>query len=230
MLVRDAGARIEVYMARRSARRAIMPDAYVFPGGALDERDASERVVARLDGVPNGIDAPFAVAALRELLEEAGVLLAATSDGCEPAPAQVAAARAALASGTDFAEILERGGWQLRGSELAYYSRWITPPGEVARRFDARFFAARAPDGQAAAADAVEVHDGVWIAPADALQRFERGEWTIVFPTLRHLERLTAFASVAEFVAHARTRRPVPVMPDMTPEGAISLPAALQAW
>jgi recombination protein RecT len=230
MLLRDEGGAVEVYMARRSARSAFMPDAYVFPGGALDARDDSAQALALLDSVPAGVEGAFAVAAIRELLEEAGVLLARRSDGAAPNAADVAALRQRLAAGDDFAELLERDAWRIAASALTYYSRWITPPGEMARRFDARFFTARAPANQAAAADAVELHDGLWIAPREAIARFERGEWTVAYPTLRHLERLAAFSTVDELVAHARTRTPVAVMPDLARDGAISLPREAADW
>jgi recombination protein RecT len=230
MLVRDEGGRIEAYMARRSARSAFMPDAYVFPGGALDACDDSPRALALLDSVPAGVEGAFAVAAIRELLEEAGVLLARRVDGLAPAASDVVVLRERLAAGEDFADLLERGAWRMEASALTYYSRWITPPGEMARRFDARFFTARAPANQAAAADAIELHDGLWIAPRDAIARFERGEWTVAYPTLRHLERLAAFASVDELVTNARTRTPVAVMPTLAGDGAISLPRELADW
>lgn len=230
MLVRDEGGGIEVYVARRSARSAFMPDAYVFPGGALDACDDSPQALALLDAVPAGVEGAFAVAAIRELLEEAGVLLGHRAGGAAPLASDVAALRERLAAGDDFAELLEHGAWRIEGSALTYYSRWITPPGEMARRFDARFFIARAPADQAAAADAYELHDGLWIAPREAIARFERGEWTVAYPTLRHIERLAAFASVDELVANARTRNPVAVMPTLAADGDISLPRELADW
>jgi len=231
MVVRDAwSAGIEVYMARRSARSPFMPDAYVFPGGALDENDADELVVSRLDRIPKGVEPAFAVAAVRELFEEAGMLLAFRDDGSALRRDELASARRSLRNGIDFAAMLEQNGWRLRGSALTYYSRWITPPGEVARRFDARFFIARAPGDQSAAADAIEMHDGVWISPAQALARGGRGEWMLVFPTSRHLERLAEFTSVTELEGHAEAREPFAVMPNLTAEGVISLPPDLANW
>jgi 8-oxo-dGTP pyrophosphatase MutT (NUDIX family) len=230
MLVRDLAPRgIEVFVVRRSARSAFMPDAYVFPGGALDAGDAAPQAVARLDSVPAGVPAEFAVAAIRELFEEAGVLLAHRPDGAPPAHGDVAAARVALAR-DGFDATIERLQLTLSGSALSYYSRWITPPVETTRRFDTRFFVARAPEGQRASADAVETHDGLWISPADALARGDRGEIVLVFPTRKHLERLAGFGSVAELVEHTHERTPRPIMPDVDADGTISLPPELQAW
>ncbi len=112
----------------------------------------------------------------------------------------------------------------------SYYSHWITPPVETTRRFDTRFFVAPAPYGQRASADAVETHDGLWIVPAEALARGDRGEIVLVFPTRKHLERLAEFASVAELIEHARARTPRAVMPDVDADGTITLPAELQGW
>ena len=230
MLVRDLMPRgIEVYVVRRSARSAFMPDAYVFPGGALDAADAEPQAVARLDSVPAGVPAEFAVAAIRELFEEAGVLLARRTDGAQFAHDDVVEARASLER-EGFDATIERLQLSLSGSALSYYSRWITPPVETTRRFDTRFFVARAPEGQLASADAVETHDGLWIAPATALGRGDRDEIVLVFPTRKHLERLAEFDTVAELVEHSRARTPGPIMPDVDADGTISLPPELQGW
>ncbi len=230
MLVRDAPSLgIEVYVVRRSARSAFMPEAYVFPGGALDAGDALPQAVARLDRVPAGVAPEFAVAAIRELFEEAGILLARHAGGGALEPHEVAQARTQLAV-AGFDATIERLRLRLCGSALSYYSHWITPPAETTRRFDAHFFIARAPDGQIATADAVETHDGLWIVPREALARGERGEIVLVFPTLKHLERLAAFTSVDALEAHARERRPQPVMPDVDPDGTIRLPERLAEW
>jgi 8-oxo-dGTP pyrophosphatase MutT (NUDIX family) len=230
MLVRDARPRgVEVFVVRRSARSAFMPDAYVFPGGALDAADASPEAVARLDAIPAGVSAAFAVAAIRELFEEAGVLLARRKDGANVAPDAVAAVRTRLEA-VGFGGVVDAIDATLRGSALTYYSHWITPPVETTRRFDTRFFVARAPADQVAAADTVETHDGLWTTPGAALACAERGEIVLVFPTRKHLERLSVFASVDELEAHARARRPQAVMPDVAADGTITLPAGLQSW
>jgi recombination protein RecT len=229
MLVRDrAGGGVEVYLARRSAQSAFVPDVFVFPGGALDEDDRAEAATRLLDHFPDGVEAAFAVAAIRELFEEAGVLLARDEAGAVPSTAALAAARDALGTGSVFAGVVGANGWTLLGSALAYYSNWITPMG-LARRFDTRFFVARAPEGQTAAVDAVEMHDGRWLAPADAITRGERGELALIFPTLKHLERLATFDSVDALLAAARGRRPFPVTPEIG-DGELRLRGEQAEW
>jgi hypothetical protein len=120
--------------------------------------------------------------------------------------------RSALRDGASFGALLERFDLVLDAGALTYYSNWITPESEPIR-FDTHFFIARAPENQIAAADAFEVHDGVWIAPATALERAASGEMTIIFPTYKHLERLARFADVDALVAHARERHVKAIMP-----------------
>jgi 8-oxo-dGTP pyrophosphatase MutT (NUDIX family) len=233
MLVRDRPtAGIEVYLARRNAHSAFMPDAYVFPGGALDDADRAPEALALLEGSPGGVAPAYAVAALRELFEEAGVLLALQTDlrALDARDvARLAGLRAKLSEGDSFVGSLQALGWRLDGAHLAYYSRWITPPNEP-RRFDACFFVARAPENQHALVDAVELHDGAWLTPQVALARNAQDEFMLAFPTRLHLERLSAFTRVADLDRAARARSPIAVMPTLDAAGTISLPPELAAW
>jgi 8-oxo-dGTP pyrophosphatase MutT (NUDIX family) len=95
---------------------------------------------------------------------------------------------------------------------LVPFSRWITPA-EVKVRFDTWFFAARAPDGARATPDGGECVDARWLRPEDALAACERDELLLVFPTIKHLEQLARFGSVAEALEHARGRTVEPVQP-----------------
>lgn len=97
-------------------------------------------------------------------------------------------------------------------AELVPYSRWITPA-EVKVRFDTWFFAARAPDGARAIPDGAECVDARWLRPRDALAARERDELLLVFPTIKHLERLAGFDSVADLLDDARCRTVEPVQP-----------------
>lgn len=107
-------------------------------------------------------------------------------------------------------EAQEEAGLDLDDAALVPFSRWITPK-MVKVRFDTWFFVARAPDGADPVCDGSECVDARWIRPADALAAGEREELSLVFPTIKHLEQLAEFDSVAQAleVAGARTVEPI---------------------
>ena len=95
---------------------------------------------------------------------------------------------------------------------LVPWVRWITP--EISpKRFDARFFLARAPAGQEPRVDGREATEGLWIAPADAMQRWDDGEMQLAPATAKSIEMLLAFPSVEAALADAARRPPPVVMP-----------------
>ena len=98
------------------------------------------------------------------------------------------------------------------GHEVVGWSRWITPE-EVVVRFDTWFFVTEAPAGTEASVDGSECVDVRWIRPTEALEAGNRGDLMLVFPTIKHLEALADFGSVAEVLDRARTREVVPVQP-----------------
>jgi 8-oxo-dGTP pyrophosphatase MutT (NUDIX family) len=104
---------------------------------------------------------------------------------------------------------------------LVKFSRWITPP-EVKIRFDTHFFLAPAPPGQEPRIDGDECVDFGWFAPDDALDAARRDEIALVFPTIKHLEQLAAFATADEVLAYARGRDVNPVVPRVVKEGEIA--------
>ena len=254
-----ARPKFEVYLARRSGRSAFAPNAFVFPGGTIDAQDDSSAAQARTLGLdPARLGAEFRarvspdlvcteppidrggarallVAALRELFEEAGVLLARAGGGVPLDAAaldwnRLAVERTALRSGTlDFASLLEEHDWYADACALTLFSHWITPSSEP-RRYNTHFFFAAAPPDQAALADAFETHDGIWIAPSDALARYRRGELHLVYPTIKHLERLAAFDSVDAALAFARSKPIVTIMPSDSGDD-FAIPSSLEgAW
>lgn len=103
-------------------------------------------------------------------------------------------------------------------AELVAFSRWITPA-EVKIRFDTWFYLAPAPPGAAPEPDGEETVDARWYTPADALAAHERGEILLVFPTIKHLEQLGAFASAHALLEHAQGREVVPVEPRVLMSG-----------
>ena len=105
--------------------------------------------------------------------------------------------------------------------ELVKFSRWITPA-EVKIRFDTHFFLAELPAGQEARIDGEECVDVGWFSPRGALDAHGRGELELVFPTVKHLEQLSAFSSVQDLLAHARGREVLPVQPRVVLEGEVA--------
>ena len=98
------------------------------------------------------------------------------------------------------------------GAELTPFSRWITPA-EVKIRFDTWFFVVPAPDGAEPAVDGAECVDVRWTRPQQALDSHSNGQLELVFPTIKHLERLASFESVEATLAAARACEVVPIQP-----------------
>jgi 8-oxo-dGTP pyrophosphatase MutT (NUDIX family) len=228
MLVRDVDhTGLEVLMLRRHPEAVFAADAWVFPGGRVDDGDrqpgagalgpSDEEASAALGMASGGL--AWWVAAARELFEEAGILLArhAATGAWLDASSELGAARLAryrreVHSGvTPLAAVLEAEGLVLDLSGIHYVSHWITPPGPTARRFDTRFFLAEAPPGQVASHDAAETVESFWASPGEALARGEAGEIQLLIPTVANLKGLARFSSVAELVAAARSIGSVPV-------------------
>jgi len=224
IVCRDTDNGIEVYMLRRSSRSPAVADAYVFPGGTLDNSDKSPQARMRLVGEWRPAEPAFTYAAIRETFEECGLLFSV-------APIAVDVLRAArtrmLRGDRSFSETLIDLEARLDATAVRYFSRWITPP-VVPQRFDARFYVARAPADQVAEADAFETYDGRWITPAEALAAVERQEMQMIFPTVKHLERVGEFATVDDLLAFADTKKTIPVTPDVKAGSLFSIPAALE--
>jgi 8-oxo-dGTP pyrophosphatase MutT (NUDIX family) len=106
-------------------------------------------------------------------------------------------------------------------STLVEFSRWITPV-EVAIRFDTRFFLAELPAGQEPSIDGEECVDHGWFTPRGALDAYARQEIALVFPTIKHLEQLEAFSTVAELLRYASGREVLPVQPKVWFDGEVA--------
>jgi 8-oxo-dGTP pyrophosphatase MutT (NUDIX family) len=116
-------------------------------------------------------------------------------------------------------ELAEEAGIKLPPeTELVPWSRWITPE-EVKVRFDTWFFMAEAPPGAEPTPDGGECVDARWLRPAAALDAHSRDELMLVFPTIKHLEALASFESVAAALAGARRQETVPVQPKVVIRG-----------
>jgi 8-oxo-dGTP pyrophosphatase MutT (NUDIX family) len=203
-LLRDTERGFEVFMLKRSTAAVFSPGAHVFPGGEVDAEDhvdaATEWCAALTASSP--IRLAYYVAALREAFEEAGLLLAYAPDGAlvrfdEPdAVDRFSLHRKAVhARDASIGAVCAEEALTLAIDRLVLFAHWITPEG-APRRFDTRFFAARAPEGQVPSADGHETTSGVWVTPSDMLAANDSGAVELILPTRRTLELLATFRSV----------------------------------
>jgi 8-oxo-dGTP pyrophosphatase MutT (NUDIX family) len=227
ILARDrAAGGFEVLMLLRNLKSDFVGGAYVFPGGAVDLEDATDEATAvcrglddveasRFLGVERG-GLAYWVACLRELFEEAGLLLASGVDGTAldmasaSTTARFVAHRAAVNAGERrFLDVIADERLVLDLTSLAYFAHWVTPVGPP-RRYDTRFFVAAAPADQVPVHDDKELVANVWVTPAEALERHERGEMQLILPTIKNLEAIARFTCAAELLdaAHGATTVP----------------------
>jgi recombination protein RecT len=205
LLLRDTPDGMEVLMTRRSATASFAPGAYVFPGGGIDAADARVHAQSTRRATQSDLHLTQAIAAIRESFEELGVLLARRADGAHPDTAAIAS----LDRTASFAAQCAERQWQLAGSEVFVLAHWITDR-DLPRRFDVPFLVARMPPDQTPVADEAEQFEPSWVRPTDALARHAAGEFFMIFPTLRTLERLQGYADVdAVLTACAATDEPL---------------------
>jgi 8-oxo-dGTP pyrophosphatase MutT (NUDIX family) len=217
VLLRDDDP-FEVFLVRRSDSIAFLGGAHVFPGGRVDPSDHIHdiggvrlqadpyvaNIPARMPDVPGEIAIAHHVAAVRELFEEAGVLLARplTAASVERLTAD---RRDLLGGRITFADIVRREHLQLALDELAYFAHWVTPEIEI-RRFDTRFFIARAPEGQTPIHDSGETTHSEWVAPSIAIERCRAGIISLPPPTWTTLQMLSRFDSIEAVFDWARRK------------------------
>jgi len=233
----SAAAGCEVLLVERHADSRAFAGAHVFPGGRVDAADTAAALqTSCIDLTPDAararlgetLPAPralaFWIAALRELFEETGILLASVNGVpvrfADPAVhARFRAHRASLLRGeSTFADVVQREGLRLTTDRLEYFSRWITPV-NAPRRYDARFFVARLPAGQAPQHDARETTAAEWFAPSAALERAHAGTLTLTPPTMRTLEDLQLLGTCDAIFTAARARPVAAILPKIVELG-----------
>lgn len=208
LLLRESPTGVEVFMQRRVSSMKFAPSMWVFPGGGVDTRDESSHVPwagpspadwGRLIGIPEATARAVVIAAVREVFEECGVLLAGpTAQEVVPdvsGDSWHADRAAVLERSLAFGALLERRGLVLRSDLLALQDHWITPEMEP-RRYDTWFFAARMPDRQVADDRTSEVAEAVWRQPADVLAEAEDGTARMLPPTVVQLRRIDGWADL----------------------------------
>lgn len=197
----------EFLMVERSGKMAFAAGAAVFPGGRVDPGDyiLADRVLSDKagDDISEEMRQDMAgrIAAIRETIEEASYPVAMAVPA---SPEAIAAIRAEAREDSNFAVNVDKYGLQLQPEALTYFARWRPPFNEV-RVFDTRFYLAKATLNKAAAiVDETENQKLFWATAQQVLDRADRGELKIIFPTRRNLEKLAQCRSYAELVDHAR--------------------------
>lgn len=216
ILLRDTqGSRPQILMVQRGEQLAFAGGAMVFPGGRIDDGDAviaGDRTLTVAGPELDPLDAAGRVAAIRETIEEVGIapaVLGLTN------PAMIADIRKRLADHRSLGDTLREFDLRLDLYQLHPFARWL-PKAHLTRVFDTRFYIACSPDHDDAVADGSESSACHWDTAAGHLALAEAGTRTIIFPTLRNLERAglaESFADAVDFVA----RYPIDIV-SPTPE------------
>jgi 8-oxo-dGTP pyrophosphatase MutT (NUDIX family) len=218
---------LDVYVLKRASTMTF-GGVYAFPGGGVDPSDRPDTL--RTDwsdrlGVPDEQARAVVGAAIRELFEEAGVLLAGPIAEPDRTVGDVSdpdweADRVAVATRElTLTALLDKRGLRVRDDLLLPWTRWITPEFEP-RRFDTWFFVALLPAAQTARDVSGEASGTTWISPhaADGL--------TMLPPTRRMVTDLRAYRKGVEIVAasaHRDAARPIMPRVELTEDGEARL-------
>lgn len=206
---------------RRVRTMRFAPGMHVFPGGAVEERDFAAipmRGTADARGTrdDDALGRALLVCAIRETLEETGVLIACGEVAVDEEQ------RLAVEAGAGLSDVAISNGVHIAASQVPLWSHWVTPEIE-SRRFDVRFYVARLPEGQATRSAFGEADHVRWITPRKALQLHGQGELPMLPPTSATLAELADFSDVAAVLAHAPTRLIAPLLPHRAQDGSWSI-------
>ena len=225
LILRDGEAGLEVFMVKRHHQIDFVAGALVFPGGKLHSGDREAGLSEYIDGAdewPANMRA-LGAAAIREVFEESGILLARDTETNKLVDvgrlAKLERYRHLLeGSEVTLLETLHAERLHLACDCLVHFAHWITPE-HMPKRFDTHFFLAAAPPGHSGAHDGRESVDSIWISPEAAIA--DRKKWNVIFPTKLNLLKLATAKSVREALETARASPPLTVMPwvEQTVEG-----------
>lgn len=231
---------VEVFMLRRVKSMAFVPDAVVFPGGRVDERDSNPDLPwcgptpaqwAELMGVSVDDARRIVVAAAREVFEECGVLLAGPDENSTVTdladPSWAANREALVAHEVAFADVLVERNLVLRTDLLGLVSNWCTPTFEP-KRYDTFFFSALMPEGQKADDNTSEAQIADWVTPSYAVRESDEERWLVVPPTMFNLTRIAEAESAESFVKNRNKLKKIMFKAFRTDDGTIKMRAELK--
>ena len=189
-----------VFMLKRSHKSGFFANAHVFPGGALEDSDQilaqklpvhlQQNAYTRLPGCTDAITAlAFFIAAIRETAEESGYWLVISKDGASPSDELAKRLSSEQFEGKLFNQILEDNNLIPYIQRINPFSWWITPKAEK-KRYDTRFFWAKAPLSQSPRINQEESSSGGWFTPKQMIHLFYEGQALLAPPTLATLEEL----------------------------------------
>lgn len=226
---RDHGDGIELFMVKRNRRIEFASGALVFPGGKVEADDTVPGVVRRCQ-TAHPYQEPtigFYVAAIREVYEECGILLARAPDETGIISSDRLAGladrrRALCANKLKFSRLLDAEDLYLACDRLTPFAHWITPE-VMPKRFDTWFFIADAPAGHSACHDGCESVDSLWIAPKDIIEGAAKGEFNVMFPTRMNINKMSRFGNLDEARAYCVQNPVVRVLPtvEQRPDGPV---------
>ena len=225
LLLRDE-PEFQVLMVKRHHQIDFASGALVFPGGKTDDGDHNpawaDRAIGWAEQPPD--QRALRVAAVREVYEEAGILIARDGKGVSfRGDERAHDARDSIAKDERaFIDLVRELDVSIDLTALTVFARWITPP-LTPKRFDTWFYVTRADSEQLAICDGWETVDAEWIAPSEAPRLAEAGERKVIFPTRMNLQLLAESRSGAEAVKAAAGRKLVTVEPKITlrPGGSV---------
>ncbi len=222
----------EVFLLQRHEKSSFMGGNFVYPGGRVDQQDSSLEILSCSKGMTSeeaqrilgGIFSPeeslaYWITAIRELFEEAGILLAYDPKGNllgltnRDEQEMFSSYRDLLQKAEiGICEVAKKENLSFALDQLRYYAHWITPEAR-SERFDTYFFLARYPSGQEATHDQKETTAGVWIAPSKALDDNVRGGAILSPPTLKTLEDLSRFKTIDEIFTSSKNAEIKTILP-----------------
>jgi 8-oxo-dGTP pyrophosphatase MutT (NUDIX family) len=183
---RDGADGLEVLVLERASGSRFLPGYVAFPGGSIDLEDAE--LAERWFGTP---EESARACAVRELLEEVGLALTAAGlDECAARELeQVSSSPPTL-------------------DQLPEVAHWIAPP-RVPVRFDARYFAIRAPAGLHVVPDGEETAAAWWVTPHELLEGGRTSRRKLYWPTYFTVQAIGPCERVADLLAlRIDTREP----------------------
>ena len=187
LVVRDAPAGgVEVAVLLRSAAMRAAPGFVVFPGGIVDPED--EELALRWFG---STEQAARACAVRELAEETGLVLTS---------------RAVVPRG-DITRLHQD---PPPAATLREVGHWVAPE-FLPHRYDAMFFVLRVNRDLPLRPNPAEADRAWWASPADLLDAYERGEISLLWPTLRMLQALATCRSADDALRLRVEQEPPPV-------------------